>query len=79
VELSAAADHDRCSQLLLGSAGGILADPYETVCPQEAFPLPTVEALAPMNIHDVQCGRYRAEMFWNWMRRKFPDGLSVPI
>jgi hypothetical protein len=60
-------------------AGGILADPYETVCPQEAFPLPTVEQLAPMNIHDVQCGRYRAEMFWNWMRRKFPDGLSVPI
>ena len=61
------------------STGGILADPYETVVPAEAFPLPSAEALAPMTIHDVQCGRYRAEMFWDWMRRKFPDGLSIPI
>lgn len=65
--------------LIHSPAGGLLADPYETVVPAEAFPLPSVAALAPMTVHDVQCGRYRAEMFLDWMRRSCPDDPSIPI
>ncbi len=60
-------------------AGGILADPYETVVPAAAFPTPTMDKLRTMTLHDVHCGRYRDVMFWDWMRAHDLMNIDVPL
>ena len=60
-------------------AGGILADPYETVVPAAAFPTPTIDKLRQMTLHDVHCGRYRDVMFWDWMRQHDLMNIDVPL
>ncbi len=60
-------------------AGGILADPYETVVPAAAFPTPTIDKLRHMTLHDVHCGRYRDVMFWDWMRQHDLMNIDVPL
>ena len=61
------------------AAGGILADPYETVVPAGAFPVPAIETLRGMSLHDVHCGRYRDVMFWDWMKQQGLMNIDVPL
>ena len=56
-----------------------MADPFETVLPAGAFPVPTVALLRGMSLHDVHCGRYRDVMFWDWMKQHGLMHIDVPL
>lgn len=55
----------------------IILDPFMTVVPESAFPMPPLSVLQPMTVYDLHCGAYRETTLWEWLQANLPNYVQV--
>jgi hypothetical protein len=55
----------------------LLLDAFQTVLPSDAFPVPGLQALEGLTVHEAHCGTYRSVALWDWLQERQPTYAAI--